>query len=150
MLSHSSPRFALALCYKELLVDRGKPSPSLQASSRAAVLLSELERLYESYGVRRWGRSTFPGAEPPAGPPKLSNSLGESTFPKNLDLFEAWPNTSIKRDFSKTHRQTQRMHSWIGLDLTKAGKLLRSQLNSQILRYLHFSEPFTPIFDKHV
>ena len=40
------------------------------------------------------------------------------------------------------------MHSRIGLDLVEGGKLLPSELNSQILRYLHFSNPFTPIFDK--
>ena len=67
---------------------------------------------------------------------------------ENLYFLEACPNTSVKRDFSRTHRQTQRMYSWIGLDLTEAGKLLRSETNLQILRYLHFSKPFTPIFDK--
>ena len=30
------------------------------------------------------GRSTFPGAEPPAGPKISSKSMGESTFPKIL------------------------------------------------------------------
>ena len=38
--------------------------------SAAPVLLLERERLYESY-VHLLGRSTFPGAEPPAGPPKI-------------------------------------------------------------------------------
>ena len=33
------------------------------------------------------------------------------------------------------------MHFWICLDLRKAGKLVRSETNSQILRYLHFCEP---------
>ena len=36
------------------------------------------------------------------------------------------------RNFSKTHRQTQRIYFWIGLDLTEVGKLLRSKTNSQI------------------
>ena len=116
----------------------------------APVLLLELERLYESCGIRPWGRSTFPGAEPPAGPPKFSKSLGESTFPKNLDFLEASPNLSSKRDFSRTHIQTHRLHSWIGLDLRKKGKLLRSQWNSQILRNLTFSDLFAKIFDKHI
>ena len=53
-------------------------------------------------------------------------------------------------DFSKTHRQTPELHSWVCRDLTEVGKLLPCQLNSQILRYLHFSDSFTPIFDKHV
>jgi len=34
------------------------------------------------------------------------------------------------------------MHSWITRDLSLPGKLLRSQLNSQIHRYLHFCELF--------
>ena len=34
--------------------------------------------------------------------------------------------------------------------LRKVGKLLRNQTNSQILRYLHFSDPFTPLFDKPI
>ena len=53
-------------------------------------------------------------------------------------------------DFSKTHRQTQRIYFWIGLDLTEVGKLLRSQTNSQILRNLHFCDQETKNFDKHV
>ena len=60
------------------------------------------------------------------------------------------PDLSSRGDFSKTHKQTRRMHSWIGLDLTEGVKLLRSETNSQILSNLHFCDPFTPIFDKHV
>ena len=116
--------------------------------SPAAVLLLELERLYESCGIPSWGRSTFPGAEPPAGPPKLSKSLAESTFSKFLTFLVSWKNLFSSRDFSKTHSQTQRMYSWIGLGLRIREKLLLSQLNSQILRNLHFSNSFTPIFDK--
>ena len=43
--------------------------------SPAAVLLLELERLYESYNIHGWGLSTFPGAELPAGPPKFDLDL---------------------------------------------------------------------------
>ena len=50
---------------------------------------------------------------------------------------------SISTNFSKTHRQTQQIHSWVCLELTERGKLLQSQLNSQILKYLHFSHSFT-------
>jgi len=39
--------------------------------------------------------------------------------------------------FSKTHSQTQRMHSWIAYDLRKVRKLLRSQTNSQISSNLY-------------
>ena len=59
----------------------------------------------------------------------------------------SYPDLSCSRDFSKTHRRTQRHHSWIAITCAEVGKLLRSQLNSQILRYLHFSHPFTSIFD---
>ena len=59
-------------------------------------------------------------------------------------------NLSSKRDFSLANLRTQRMHSWIGLDLTKAGKLLRSQTNSWKMSNLHFSDPFTHIFDKPI
>ena len=45
-------------------------------------------RLYKPYGIFDFGwRSTFPGAEPPAGPPKISKSLGETTFPKIWSFF---------------------------------------------------------------
>ena len=71
-----------------------------------------------------------------------------STFHENLDFRGHAPDLFSKRDFSKTRKQTQQLYSWIGLDLPEGGKLLRCQLNSGILRYLHFSDPFTPIFDK--
>ena len=58
---------------------------------------------------------------------------------EHLDFRGHAPDLSFKRDFSKTHRQTQRLHSWIARDLSLPGKLLRGQTNSQILRYLHFS-----------
>ena len=57
---------------------------------------------------------------------------------------------SLSRDFSKTHRQTQRIYFWIGLDLTERGKLLRSQTNSQILRNLHFCDQTPENVDEHV
>ena len=103
------------------------------------------------------GGEALSRAEPPAGPPKITKSLGEITFPKirenskfheNLDFLESCKNLSLKRDFSQTHRQTQRIHSWIALDLRKGGKLLWSQLNSQILTYLHVYELSANFFDK--
>ena len=90
------------------------------------------------------GEAPFQVLSPRQGRIFLVKCQLTSVDPKNLvhtpDLF-------AKRDFSKTHSQTQRMYSWIGRDLIQ-GKLLRSQLNSQILNNLHFSDPFTPIFDK--
>ena len=47
---------------------------------------------------------------------------------------------SIKRYFSKTHRQTQRIHSWIAFDLRKVGKLIRCQTNSWKFRFLNFRD----------
>ena len=46
-------------------------------------------------------------------------------------------NLSLKTTFSKTHSQTQRMHSWIALDLNSRNKLVPSELNTQILSYDH-------------
>ena len=76
-------------------------------------------------------------------------NFGEkSKFHENLDFRVHAPDLCVNRDFSKTHKQTQQLYSWIGIDLPEGGKLLPCQTNSWILRYLHFSDPFTPIFDK--
>ena len=132
--------------------------------SRAPVLLLERERLYESYkitpGAKHLSRCWAPGRAAQNRNALIftyaiqifmifDNFREMSKFHENLDFSEACPNTSRKRDFSKTHSQTQRMYSWIDLGVSKVGKLLRSQTNSRILRNLHFSDPFTPIFDKH-
>ena len=57
---------------------------------------------------------------------------------------------SCSTTFSKTHKQTRDRHRWIGLDFIYKGKLLRSQTNTQISRYLHFSVQFFPLFDSPV
>ena len=62
-------------------------------------------------------------------------------------LFGVIKNIFTKRDFARTHRQTQRMHSWIARDLSYPGKLIRSQLNSRILRNLHLCDLFLALFD---
>ena len=59
-------------------------------------------------------------------------------------------NLVIRTDFFLANLRTQRMYSWIGLDLTKVGKLLRSQTNSQIFSNLHFSNPYTTFFDNAI
>ena len=59
-------------------------------------------------------------------------------------------NPSLKRDFYITHKLTQRIHSWIGRDLSYPGKLLRSQTNLQILRNLHFCARKTHFFDSPI
>ena len=41
-----------------------------------------IEKLYESYRISSVGCEALSRAEPPAGPPKITNSFGESTFPK--------------------------------------------------------------------
>ena len=47
-------------------------------------------------------------------------------------------NLSLLTTFSETIELTQRMHSWIAFNLKMIGKLVRSQLNTQILSYNHF------------
>ena len=73
-----------------------------------------------------------------------------SKFHENLDFSESCPDLCLLVTFSKTHRRTCHLHSWIALYLRKVEKLVRSETNTQILRYLHFSDPFTPIFDSPV
>ena len=45
------------------------------------------------------GEAPFQVLEPPAGPPKMTNSLGATTFHKNLNFFVAYENLSSKKDF---------------------------------------------------
>ena len=59
-------------------------------------------------------------------------------------------NLFLKRDFSKTHKQTCYIHSWIARDLIWVGKLLRSKTNSRIASNLYFSELPVKIFDKPI
>ena len=88
--------------------------------------------------LRNVEAKTRQGSEPPAGPPKMRNTRGESTFSK-ISTFPAHARVLYSTTPSyDTHQLTLRMYSWIGLDLTEVGKLLRSKLNSQILRNLHF------------
>ena len=87
-----------------------------------------------------WGRSAFPALSPRQGRQNLISFNFTTTIPK------CWCHKKYlccRTDFSKTHRQTQRIYFWIGLDLAEVGKLLRSQLNSQILRNLHFCDQET-------
>ena len=84
-------------------------------------------------------------------PRKLSEKVREqSKIRENLDFFGPWKNLFCSTTFSIAHSQTQQVHSWIARELIYIRKLLRSQLNSQILRYLHFSDLSAKIFDKHV
>ena len=96
------------------------------------------------------GEAPFQVLEPPAGPPKMSNSLGESTFHENLDFLVSYQNLYLSTDFSITHRQTQRMQFWIAFELTKGGKLLWSETNSRILRYSTFSVQNLHFFDNPI
>ena len=115
-----------------------------------------LERLYESYVISSWGRSPFQGWAPGraaqnhqiAWRGNFSEIWENPTFHENLYFLNHTKNLCFSTTFYKTHRQTQRIHSWIALDLIYIRKLLRSQLNSQILKYLHFSELSANFFDK--
>ena len=51
-----------------------------ESFSPSAVLLLELERLYDSLGITPLGRSAFPGADPPAGPPKSDSTFTATVF----------------------------------------------------------------------
>ena len=68
----------------------------------------------------------------------------------NLDFLRSCPNTFGSTTFHQGIESTQRIHSWICLDLRKVGKLLRSGTNSQILRNLHVSDPTAKDFDKPI
>ena len=93
------------------------------------------------------GAKPFPGLRPRQGRPKTEISHQRTNFRKSDHFVLACPDLSCKRNFSKTHRRTQGYHSWTSIDLTDPGKLLRGQTNTQMLSYLHFSNPLTPIFD---
>ena len=125
--------------------------PCWNLISLAAVLLLELEKLYESCNVLLpWGRSPFQGWAPGRAA-KIQRARRWRYFSGKFGHCSAsCPDTSLSTDFSKTHRWTWDLHSWIGLDLTNPEKLVRSETNSQILRNLHFRKPFTLIFDWHV
>ena len=59
-------------------------------------------------------------------------------------------NLSVSTTFSKTHKWTWDLHPWIARNLNYIGKLLRSQLNSRILRNLHVCDQSLKIFDSHI
>ena len=73
-----------------------------------------------------------------------------SKIRENLHFRVHAPDLSLRTTCSKTHKQTRDPHRWIGLDLIYMKKLLRGQTNSRIARNLHFSHPFTPIFDSPI
>ena len=87
--------------------------------------------------------SVLPQASPEASR-KLPRSFLEA-FEKNgkfvkISIFcDHDPDLCFGMDFSQGIESKQRMHFWIGLDLILEGKLVRSQLNTQILSYDHFS-----------
>ena len=71
----------------------------------------------------------------------LPDSFREkSKFHENIDLLVSLKNLCSTRKSSQGIESTQRMHFWICLDLTKVYKLVRSQLNTRILSYDHFSD----------
>ena len=96
------------------------------------------------------GEASFRVLSPRQGR-KFSEILKERSlfrkFHENLKFSGAWKNLSSAKYFATTHRQTQRSHSWIARDLIYLKKLVLCKTNSQILRNLYFSEPFTPLFD---
>ena len=125
-------------------------SGPFEKSLRTDIIYSKycnnLERLYEScIMLLLWGLNPFQGLAPGRAA-KIRLEPRRRHFFENFDHFRlSCPDLSRKRDFSKTHKWTQGSHSWIGLDLLEVGKLLRSQTNSRIARYLHFCHQFFPL-----
>ena len=100
--------------------------------------------------VSRWGLSPFQGLAPGRAA-KIRLQPRRRHFFQNFGHFRHHArDLFVSTTFSKTHKQARDPHRWIGLDLIYKGKLLRTQTNSRIARYLHFSDPFTPIFDSPV
>ena len=136
----------------ESLRKRGRFSEPISFAAELHIISTlRLERLYESCNVLLpWGRSPFQGWAPGRAA-KIRFARRWRYFSGNFDHFSAsCQDTSSSTDFSETHRRTWDLHSWIGLELMHPEKLVRSETNSQILRNLHFCDPFTPIFDWHV
>ena len=126
--------------FKKSVIRRGGFQKSKISDVPILYIIStlRLERLYESYGIRPWGRSTFPGASPPAGPPKIRNieiscmhpkifvkftwlgsgrtrakNTSESIHSPDLNLVQ-----SLRDKFSRTSRfQNLKLHAFI-LNLT--------------------------------
>ena len=65
---------------------------------------------------------------------------------ENLDFRDHAQDLSFGRKSSLGIELTQRIHFWIAFYLSKSIKLVRSQLNSQILSYDHFSGQKSQIF----
>ena len=100
------------------------------------VLLLELERLYESCKYSMV-------AKLPAGPPDDHWwSPRQCVFQAFFKFFKFWcheKNLSLSTDFSKTHRQTWRVHFWIGIDLKMIGKLVWNNSVMWEKRFFNFS-----------
>ena len=114
------------------------------------ITLRTRKALRVMYCIALLGAKPFPGLSPRQG---RQNSICSSLtllFRKIRSFSASCPDLSWLVIFSKTHRRTQRIHSWIALHLRMVGKFVRSETDSQILRNLYFCEPFTPFFDKHV
>ena len=102
------------------------------------------------YHYHFWGEAPFQALSPRQGRKNWICFNFHVSNPKSWSFSGSCPNTSVRTDFSKTHKRTQRILPWTAIDLSLVEKLLRSETNLQILRNLHFSKSFTPIFDKHV
>ena len=113
----------------------------------ACITLELRKALRVMYYDSSWGRSPFQSWAPGRAT-KIQVKLRRRQFSINFDHFRgACPNLSSSTTFSKTHKQTRRLHSWIARDLIYIRKLLRGQTNSRILRNLHFSHQKFKIFD---
>ena len=77
----------------------------------------------------------------------LPATFGELQKFTKISIFGCMPGLIPPENFLTAHKQTRDLHRWIAIDLIYIKKLPRGETNLQISRYLHFSAPFTPIFD---
>ena len=89
------------------------------------------------------GLETIPEASSP-NPENFQKNLIFCIF---LTFCGLCKNLSSNGNFSQEIEMYQRMHFWTGLDPGLVRKLLRAQMNSQIERYVHFSDRNTRFFD---
>ena len=111
----------------------------------ACITLELRKALRVIWDTNSWGRRPVRVLSPRQGRPKPKRSQERALFRKfheNLNFRVPCKNLFLCSDFSKTHRQTQRIHSWIALGLRNLNKLVPCKTNTQILSCDHFSGRF--------
>ena len=122
-------------------------SPSESNSPCRCITLRARKALRVMYDNNAWGEAPFQALSPRQGRKSWICFDFHVSNPKFWSFSVSCPNTSCKRDFSKTHRRTQRILPWTAIALSLVEKLLRSETNLQILSNLHFSDLTANFFD---